>query len=149
MRAVIQRVTSSSVEVCGEVVGRISKGFTVLLGVREDDTPEDLKYMEEKIKGLRVFEDDQGKMNLSLDAVGGEILLISQFTLYGDARKGRRPSFTEAAKGEKAEALYEGLAEALRRSGLRVETGKFGAEMKVSIDNDGPVTILLDSRKGF
>jgi len=149
MRAVIQRVTSSSVEVCGEVVGRIGKGFTVLLGVREDDTPEDLKYMEEKIKGLRVFEDDQGKMNLSLDAVGGEILLISQFTLYGDARKGRRPSFTEAAKGEKAEALYEGLAEALRRSGLRVETGKFGAEMKVSIDNDGPVTILLDSRKGF
>lgn len=149
MRAVIQRVTSSSVEVCGEVVGRIGKGFTVLLGVREDDTPEDLKYMEEKIKGLRVFEDDQGKMNLSLDAVGGEILLISQFTLYGDARKGRRPSFTEAAKGEKAEALYEGLAEALRRSGLRVETGKFGAEMKVSIDNDGPVTILLDSRRGF
>lgn len=149
MRAVIQRVTSSSVEVCGEVVGRIGKGFTVLLGVREDDTPEDLKYMEEKIKGLRVFEDDQGKMNLSLDAVGGEILLISQFTLYGDARKGRRPSFTEAAKGEKAEALYEALAEALRRSGLRVETGKFGAEMKVSIDNDGPVTILLDSRKGF
>lgn len=149
MRAVIQRVTSSSVEVCGEVVGRISKGFTVLLGVREDDTPEDLKYMEEKIKGLRVFEDDQGKMNLSLDAVGGEILLISQFTLYGDVRKGRRPSFTEAAKGEKAEALYEALAEALRRSGLRVETGKFGAEMKVSIDNDGPVTILLDSRKGF
>lgn len=149
MRAVIQRVTSSSVEVCGEVVGRIGKGFTVLLGVREDDTPEDLKYMEEKIKGLRVFEDDQGKMNLSLDAVGGEILLISQFTLYGDARKGRRPSFTEAAKGEKAEALYEGLAEALRRSGFRVETGKFGAEMKVSIDNDGPVTILLDSRRGF
>lgn len=149
MRAVIQRVTSSSVEVCGEVVGRIGKGFTVLLGVREDDTPEDLKYMEEKIKGLRVFEDDQGKMNLSLDAVGGEILLISQFTLYGDARKGRRPSFTEAAKGERAEALYEGLAEALRRSGLRVETGKFGAEMKVSIDNDGPVTILLDSRRGF
>ncbi|MBR0575386.1 D-tyrosyl-tRNA(Tyr) deacylase [Proteiniclasticum sp. BAD-10] len=149
MRAVIQRVTSSSVEVCGEVVGRISKGFTVLLGVREDDTPEDLKYMEEKIKGLRVFEDDQGKMNLSLDAVGGEILLISQFTLYGDVRKGRRPSFTEAAKGEKAEVLYEALAEALRRSGLRVETGKFGAEMKVSIDNDGPVTILLDSRKGF
>lgn len=149
MRAVIQRVTSSSVEVCGEVVGRIGKGFTVLLGVREDDTPEDLKYMEEKIRGLRVFEDDQGKMNLSLDAVGGEILLISQFTLYGDARKGRRPSFTEAAKGEKAEALYEALAEALRRSGLRVETGKFGAEMKVSIDNDGPVTILLDSRKGF
>lgn len=149
MRAVIQRVTSSSVEVCGEVVGRIGKGFTVLLGVREDDTPEDLKYMEEKIRGLRVFEDDQGKMNLSLDAVGGEILLISQFTLYGDVRKGRRPSFTEAAKGEKAEALYEALAEALRRSGLRVETGKFGAEMKVSIDNDGPVTILLDSRKGF
>lgn len=149
MRAVIQRVTSSSVEVCGEVVGRIGKGFTVLLGVREDDTPEDLKYMEEKIKGLRVFEDDHGKMNLSLDAVGGEILLISQFTLYGDARKGRRPSFTEAAKGEKAETLYEGLAEALRRSGFRVETGKFGAEMKVSIDNDGPVTILLDSRRGF
>jgi D-tyrosyl-tRNA(Tyr) deacylase len=149
MRAVIQRVTSSSVEVCGEVVGQIAKGFTVLLGVREDDTPEDLKYMEEKIKGLRVFEDDQGKMNLSLDAVGGEILLISQFTLYGDARKGRRPSFTEAAKGEKAEALYENLAEGLRRSGFRVETGKFGAEMKVSIENDGPVTILLDSRKGF
>lgn len=149
MRAVIQRVLSSAVIVEGKTVGKINKGFNVLLGIKNDDTLEDMKYMEEKIKGLRVFEDEEGKMNLSLQEVGGAILLISQFTLYGDARKGRRPSFIEAAKGEMAEKIYETMIKDLRESGYLVEAGVFGAEMKVLIENDGPVTILLDSRKTF
>ncbi len=149
MRAVIQRVLSSAVIVEGKTVGKINKGFNVLLGIKNDDTLEDMKYMEEKIKGLRIFEDEEGKMNLSLQEVGGEILLISQFTLYGDARKGRRPSFIEAAKGEMAEKVYETMIKDLRESGYHVEAGVFGAEMKVLIENDGPVTILLDSRKTF
>lgn len=149
MRAVIQRVLSSAVIVEGKTVGKINKGFNVLLGIKNDDTLEDMKYMEEKIKGLRIFEDEEGKMNLSLQEVGGEILLISQFTLYGDARKGRRPSFIEAAKGEMAEKIYETMIKDLRESGYHVEAGVFGAEMKVLIENDGPVTILLDSRKTF
>ena len=149
MRAVVQRVLSSTVTVEGKTVGKINKGFNVLLGIKNDDTVEDMKYMEEKIKGLRIFEDEEGKMNLSLQEVGGEILLISQFTLYGDARKGRRPSFIEAAKGDDAEKIYETMINDLRKSGYHVETGVFGAEMKVLIENDGPVTILLDSRKTF
>jgi len=149
MRAVVQRVLSSTVTVEGKTVGKINKGFNVLLGIKNDDTLEDMKYMEEKIKGLRIFEDEEGKMNLSLQEVGGEILLISQFTLYGDARKGRRPSFIEAAKGDDAEKIYETMINDLRKSGYHVETGVFGAEMKVLIENDGPVTILLDSRKTF
>ena len=149
MRAVVQRVSSSSVEVDGKVVGEISKGFNVLLGISREDTLKDMSYIEEKLKGLRVFEDEEGKMNLSLTEVGGEILLISQFTLYGDARKGRRPSFIEAAKGEEALKIYETMVRNLRGSGLTVETGTFGAKMNVLIENDGPVTILLDSRKTF
>jgi len=149
MRAVVQRVLSSEVIVNGDSVGRIGKGFNVLLGIKDDDTREDMNYIVEKIKGLRVFEDSEGKMNLSLTEVDGEILMISQFTLYGDARKGRRPSFIQAAKGDVAESMYETMVKELRGSGYKVETGVFGAEMKVLIENDGPVTILLDSRKTF
>lgn len=149
MRAVIQRVLSSQVIVQGETVGQIGKGFNVLVGISVEDTTEDVKYIFEKVKGLRVFEDEEGKMNLSLAEVQGEILLISQFTLYGDARKGRRPSFIHAAKGDQAEALYEELAAKLRAEGLPVAKGIFGADMKVHIENDGPVTILLDSKKTF
>lgn len=149
MRAVIQRVLSSEVKVQGEIVGQIGQGFNVLVGISVEDTMEDVKYIFEKVKGLRVFEDEEGKMNLSLAEVQGEILLISQFTLYGDARKGRRPSFIHAAKGEQAEALYEELAAKLRAEGLPVAKGIFGADMKVLIENDGPVTILLDSKKTF
>lgn len=149
MRAVIQRVLASEVLVEENRVGKIGKGFNVLVGIKDDDTEEDMKYILEKIKGLRVFEDSEGKMNLSLQEVGGEILLISQFTLYGDARKGRRPSFIQAAKGEDAERMYQQMIHHLRESGYTVETGVFGAEMKVLIENDGPVTILLDSRKTF
>ena len=149
MRAVVQRVLSSEVIVKGDSVGRIGKGFNVLLGIKDDDTREDMNYIVEKIKGLRVFEDSEGKMNLSLNEVDGEILMISQFTLYGDARKGRRPSFIQAAKGDVAESMYETMVKELRDSGYKVETGVFGAEMKVLIENDGPVTILLDSRKTF
>lgn len=149
MRAVIQRVLASEVLVEEHRVGKIGKGFNVLVGIKDDDTEEDMKYILEKIKGLRVFEDSEGKMNLSLQEVGGQILLISQFTLYGDARKGRRPSFIQAAKGEDAEHMYHQMIHHLRESGYTVETGVFGAEMKVLIENDGPVTILLDSRKTF
>ncbi|SFN38261.1 D-aminoacyl-tRNA deacylase [Proteiniclasticum ruminis] len=149
MRAVIQRVLASEVLVEEHRVGKIGKGFNVLVGIKDDDTEEDMKYILEKIKGLRVFEDAEGKMNLSLQEVGGQILLISQFTLYGDARKGRRPSFIQAAKGEDAEGIYHKMIHHLRESGYTVETGVFGAEMKVLIENDGPVTILLDSRKTF
>ena len=149
MRAVIQRVTSSVVRVEGRITGSIGKGFMVLLGISTDDKDEDLSYIEEKISGLRVFEDEDGKMNLPLSDVGGEILVVSQFTLYGDARKGRRPSFIRAAKGTEAEAIYEELLMRLRSRGFRVETGEFGEMMEVTIVNDGPVTILLDSEKKF
>lgn len=149
MRAVIQRVTSSCVRVEGRITGSIGKGFMVLLGISTDDKDEDLSYIEEKISGLRVFEDEDGKMNLPLSDVGGEILVVSQFTLYGDARKGRRPSFIRAAKGTEAEAIYEELLTRLRSRGFRVETGEFGEMMEVTIVNDGPVTILLDSEKKF
>ncbi|MBP1918170.1 D-aminoacyl-tRNA deacylase [Youngiibacter multivorans] len=149
MRAVIQKVSSSCVRVEGRITGSIGKGFMVLLGISTMDTAEDLSYIEEKISGLRIFEDNDGKMNLPLSDVGGEILVVSQFTLYGDARKGRRPSFIQAAKGPEAEALYEELLKRLRSRGFRVETGEFGAMMEVTIVNDGPVTILLDSDKKF
>lgn len=149
MRAVIQRVHSSEVQVHGESVGKIGKGFNILVGIKEDDTQEDMKYILEKVKGLRIFEDEEGKMNLSLEEVKGEILFISQFTLYGDARKGRRPSFIQAAKGDEAEKMYLEMIHHLKESGYKVETGVFGAEMRVLIENDGPVTILLDSRKAF
>lgn len=149
MRAVVQRVTSSSVVVDGRVIGSIKSGFNVLLGICKDDTIEDLKYIKDKIINLRVFHDENDKMNLSILDVKGEILAISQFTLYGDCRKGRRPNFMEAMSGEDAEALYDKFVEMLRESGLKIETGQFGADMKVEINNDGPVTILLDSKRNF
>lgn len=149
MRCVIQRVKEASVAIDGEVVGRCGKGYMVLIGVHVDDTEKDLQYMAAKVANLRVFEDENGKMNLALKDVGGEILAISQFTLYGDARSSRRPSFIEAARPEKAIPLYEGLVQAWRDQGIHVETGVFGADMQVSLINDGPVTILMDSTKAF
>lgn len=133
----------------GECLGQIDKGFMILIGVSVDDTEQDLRYMAEKVPNLRVFEDEQGKMNLSLKDVGGAILAISQFTLYGDARGGRRPSFITAARSEKANPYYEQLVSAWREQGIHVETGRFGADMKVALVNDGPVTILMDSTKAF
>lgn len=149
MRAVVQRVTSSSVSVDGNIIGEIKQGFNVLIGISKDDTIEDLKYIKDKIVNLRVFQDENDKMNLSLLDVKGEILVISQFTLYGDCRKGRRPNFMDALGGEEAKKLYEEFVELLKTSDLRVECGEFGADMKVNINNDGPVTILLDSKRNF
>lgn len=149
MRAVVQRVTYSSVEVEGVIVGEINKGFNVLLGISKDDTEEDMKYIKDKIINLRVFSDENDKMNLSLLDIKGELLLISQFTLYGDARKGRRPNFMNALGGEEAKKFYDKFIEMMKETGLKVETGIFGADMKVGIKNDGPVTILLDSSKNF
>jgi D-tyrosyl-tRNA(Tyr) deacylase len=149
MRAVVQRVTQASVRVDGETLGTIDRGFMVLLGVALDDTEDDARFMAAKIAGLRIFDDEHGAMNRALAEVDGAILLISQFTLLGDARRGRRPSFIDAARGEPAEALYERVGALLRESGLRVETGRFGADMAVALTNDGPVTILLDSKKTF
>lgn len=145
MRAVIQRVRHASVVVEGETVGGIGVGFLVLLGAGHDDTEEDVRYVATKIAGMRIFSDAQGKFNLALSDVGGSILLVSQFTLYADTRKGRRPAFVDAAPPEKAEALVEKCAQFWREEGIRVETGRFGAHMDVSLLNDGPVTILLDS----
>ena len=149
MRAVVQRVTYSSVEVDGVIVGEINKGFNVLLGISKDDTEEDMKYIKDKIINLRVFSDENDKMNLSLLDIKGELLLISQFTLYGDARKGRRPNFMNALGGEEAKKFYDKFIEMMKETGLKVQTGLFGADMKVDIKNDGPVTILLDSSKNF
>ncbi|MBU5315114.1 D-tyrosyl-tRNA(Tyr) deacylase [Clostridium bornimense] len=149
MRAVVQRVTSSKVTVNGEVVGSIKKGFTVLLGISKDDGEEDIKYIKDKIINLRVFQDENDKMNLSLRDVGGELLIISQFTLYGDCRKGRRPNFMAALGGSEAEILYNKFLEEIKKEGIKVETGIFGADMKVSIENDGPVTLILESKKDF
>lgn len=149
MRAVVQRVKKSRVIVEGRLVGEINKGFNVLLGISKDDTIEDLKYIKDKIINLRVFEDENDKMNLSLLDIKGDIHAISQFTLYGDCRKGRRPNFMNAMGGDEAKALYEEFVKMLKESGLKVETGEFGAHMNVEIENDGPVTILLDSKKEF
>lgn len=149
MRAVVQRVTYSSVEVDDVIVGEINKGFNVLLGISKDDTEEDMKYIKDKIINLRVFSDENDKMNLSLLDIQGELLLISQFTLYGDARKGRRPNFMNALGGEEAKNFYDKFVEMMKETGLKVETGIFGANMKVDIKNDGPVTILLDSSRNF
>ena len=149
MRAVVQRVQRASVTVDDSEVGAIGNGLAVLVGIGEDDTEKDVKYLSRKIAGLRIFEDAEGKMNLSVLDTGGGLLLISQFTLYGDCRKGRRPSFTSAASPERAEQLYEKLDDALRGRGLDVETGVFQAEMAVHLVNDGPVTLLLDSKKAF
>lgn len=147
MRFVIQRVTESSVAVDHAVIGRIGKGFMVLIGVSEDDTEETADKLVKKMIGLRIFEDENGKTNLSLADVGGGLLLISQFTLYANCRKGNRPSFIEAGSPEKANALYEYIIAKCREQVPVVETGAFGAEMKVSLVNDGPFTIVLDSEK--
>ena len=149
MRAVIQRVSRAKVIVNDEIVGEIGRGFLVLLGVSESDEESDADYLAKKIAGLRVFEDDNGKMNLSLVDVGGSVLAVSQFTLYADTRKGRRPSFVRAAAPEKAKALYERFVEQLRSYGVRCETGRFGAMMDVELTNQGPVTILMDSEQTF
>jgi len=149
MRCVIQRVSSASVTVEGNITGQIEKGFLVLLGVEDGDGETDLRYCVEKVAGLRVFEDENDKMNLSIKDVGGAVLCVSQFTLCGDARHGRRPSFSGAARPETAIPLYEGFVTALRSAGIPVETGVFQAHMDVALVNDGPVTILLDSKKGF
>ena len=149
MRAVIQRVKESSVAIEGQVVGRSAQGLMVLIGVEVGDTDKDLSYIADKVPNLRIFEDEAGKMNRSLLDIGGQILAISQFTLLGDARGGRRPSFTAAARPDTAVPLYEALVEKWRNLGIHVETGEFGADMQVSLINDGPVTILLDSRRLF
>jgi D-tyrosyl-tRNA(Tyr) deacylase len=149
MRAVIQRVKESSVAIDGQTVGRSQQGLMVLIGVEEGDTDKDLAYMADKVPNLRIFEDENGKMNRSLMDMGGQILAISQFTLLGDARTGRRPSFTAAARPDTAVPMYEALVEKWRSLGIHVETGVFGADMQVSLINDGPVTILLDSRRIF
>ncbi|MBQ3705438.1 MAG: D-tyrosyl-tRNA(Tyr) deacylase [Clostridia bacterium] len=149
MRCVVQRVTSASVTVDGETIGEIGKGMMVLIGVSEEDGPADLKYIAEKVMHLRIYDDENGVMNRSILDAGGDILAVSQFTLYGDARGGRRPSYFRAAKPEKANAMYEEVIDSWRQAGLRVETGRFRAEMQVALVNDGPVTILLDSEKAF
>lgn len=149
MRCVIQRVSQASVTSEGVETGRIGRGFMVLIGVCAGDTEKDVKYMADKVPNLRIFEDENGKMNLSLKDVGGAMLAVSQFTLYGDARGGRRPSFIAAARPEAANALYEQLVEAWRNQGIQVETGRFQTDMQVSLVNDGPVTILMDSTKLF
>lgn len=147
MRFVIQRVTQSSVKVDGEVLGTIGKGFMVLIGVSDSDTKEIADKMIKKMIGLRIFEDENGKTNLSLESVGGELLLISQFTLYANCKKGNRPSFIEAGKPDMAEEMYEYIIEKCKEQVPVVERGRFGADMKVSLVNDGPFTIVLDSEK--
>ena len=149
MRAVVQRVASASVKVDDEVVGQIERGFLVLLGVGTDDSDADAVTLAEKVAGLRVFEDDDRKMNLALNDVDGQMLVVSQFTLFGDCRKGRRPSFVDAARPEQAERLYESFVAEVRGRGIHVETGRFQTHMDVRLVNDGPVTLLLDSRKTF
>jgi D-tyrosyl-tRNA(Tyr) deacylase len=145
MRAVIQRVKYSSVSVDGEIVGKIDQGFTVLLGVTHSDGEKEINWLANKIKDLRVFEDADGKMNLGLEEVKGELLVISQFTLYGNCIKGRRPGFVDAARPELAEPLYEKFVEKCRSFGIKTECGIFGADMKVEILNDGPVTLIIDT----
>ena len=149
MRAVVQRVTRASVVVEGKIVGQIGRGFLVLLGVGKNDTAADADHLAEKISGLRIFEDAAGKMNLALADVQGAVLAVSQFTLHGDVRRGKRPSFDSAAPPDQARKLYEYFVERVRALGLRCETGVFQAMMLVELVNDGPVTILLDSEKKF
>ncbi len=152
MRAVVQRVSEAEVEVDGEVIGRTrpgSPGFLALVGAESGDGIQDAEYVARKIQGLRVFEDADGKMNLSLEDVGGSVLVVSQFTLLGDCRKGRRPSFVRALTPAEADALVQRVVDQLRDAGVPVETGRFGATMSVRLSNEGPVTLLLDSRKTF
>ncbi len=149
MRAIIQRVKSASVTVEGEIVSEIRMGLLVFLGVAQEDTPADVDYMASKIANLRIFEDDEGRMNLSILDIGGEALVVSQFTLYGDCRKGRRPSFIHAARPEKADPLYQAFMDEISRLGVSVKAGIFQAMMDVELINDGPVTMMLDSSKLF
>jgi D-tyrosyl-tRNA(Tyr) deacylase len=149
MRAVVQRVSRAKVTVAGEITGHIGQGLLVLLGIGQEDTEAGADYLADKIIGLRIFEDDVGKMNRSVAEVGGAVLAVSQFTLYGDVRKGKRPSFDDAARPEMARTLYERFVGRVRASGLRCETGRFQEMMEVELVNDGPVTILQDSEKLF
>ena len=149
MRAVIQRVSSASVTVAGEIVGQIGHGLLVLLGVGADDMQQDVCHLAEKVSGLRIFDDEAGKLNLSVQDVGGSVLVVSQFTLWGDCRQGRRPSFIAAARPEFADSLYQSFVAELRGRKISVETGRFQTHMAVSLINDGPVTMLVDSRKLF
>jgi D-tyrosyl-tRNA(Tyr) deacylase len=144
MKILLQRVTHASVTVDDKIVGEIGRGFVLLLGVTHADTPQEADWLANKVAGIRLFEDDQGKMNASLADVDGAFLVVSQFTLYGDARKGRRPSFTEAARPEHAEPLVDYFCEKLRENGFAVATGIFGADMQVEIHNDGPVTLMIE-----
>ncbi|MBZ6526203.1 D-tyrosyl-tRNA(Tyr) deacylase [Aerococcaceae bacterium DSM 111021] len=146
MRVIIQRSLNSNVRVDGEIIGEIDRGVVLLVGVTHEDTQDDVAYLSRKVANMRLFEDEESKVNLSLSDVGGEILSISQFTLYGNTKKGNRPSFTNAAKADLADQLYEKFNQALREYGYKVETGQFGANMELKITNDGPVTILLDSK---
>lgn len=148
MRAVVQRVTEASVRVSGETIGRIGPGLLVLLGVRREDDPGAADFLARKITSLRIFEDAAGKMNRSVKEAGGQVLVVSQFTLYGDCRKGRRPSFVDAAPPEIAAALYERFVDKVRQEGTAVQTGRFGARMAVSLVNDGPVTLIVESPGG-
>lgn len=148
MRVVLQRVNAASVAIGGRVAGAIDRGFCLLVGFTHADTRAEVEWMAEKVSGLRLFSDAEGKMNLGLDEIGGALLVVSQFTLYGDARKGRRPSFIDAARPEVAIPLYEAFLDALRRLGVRVESGEFGADMLVEIHNDGPVTLILEKDAG-
>ena len=145
MRAVLQRVKHAKVTIDGKVSGEIGTGFLILLGVAPEDTPEEALYLAKKCVGLRVFEDENDKMNLALADVGGKILAVSQFTLYADCRKGKRPNFTRAAKGDQARELYEYFVDCCRGLGVETQTGEFGADIKVELLNDGPVTIMLDT----
>ena len=147
MRAVVQRVRKGSVEIEEKEIGKIEKGLVILLGVGQSDVEKDAEYLAEKIVNLRIFEDKEGKMNLSVKDINGQILVISQFTLYGDCKKGRRPSFISAALPDKAVKLYDYFVKSIKNYGLKIETGEFQAMMLVKIYNDGPVTILLDSEK--
>jgi D-aminoacyl-tRNA deacylase len=147
MRVVVQRSKEANVTVEGEITGQITKGLVLLVGVTHDDTNEDAEFVAEKVVNLRIFEDENEKMNLSLVDVGGEILSVSQFTLYGDCRKGRRPNFMDAARPEHAVDIYEKFNSVLREKGIKVETGVFGAMMDVSLINDGPVTLIIESKK--
>lgn len=146
MRIVIQRVSKASVAVDEEVVGQIGRGFMVLVGVEEADSQEDVDYLVRKTANMRIFEDEEGKMNISLKDVGGQVLSISQFTLHANTKKGNRPSFVDAARPDHSLPLYEAYNEGLRQEGLTVETGEFGADMQISLINDGPVTIIIDSK---
>jgi len=148
MRALVQRVKTGSVTIDGKIAGAIGRGLVILLGIRIGDTAEDVNFVADKCANLRIFEDDDGKFNLSALNIGAEILVISQFTLYGDCRKGRRPSFIDAAPPETSEPLYESFIERIRQQELLTQTGKFGANMLVEIHNDGPVTILVESKNG-